>query len=176
MPHNQSALKQARNGGAAGEAAHSAPLRRAVLRDLLLTGAVVGMGVAGSLDQILLHELLQWHVFYTHTSTFWQRFLDGVFHLATVAVLLAGLLGLWRWQAHHARAWRPGTLLAGVLLGAGGFNLFDGTVNHKVLSLHQVREGVANLLPYDLIFLAIAAVVFLAGLLLWRREQARLSS
>ncbi len=173
MPRSQPTLKQATNGRAHGEAAPAAPVRPERLRDLLLNGVVVGIGVAGSLDQILLHELLQWHVFYTHTTTFWQRFLDGVFHFATVAVLLAGLFSLWRWQVRHPRAWRPWTLLAGVLLGAGGFNLFDGTVNHKVLNLHQVREGVANLLPYDLTFLAIAAVVFLAGLRLWRREQAR---
>ena len=173
MPRSPSTLKQATNGRAHGETAPPAAPSRAALRDLLLHGVVVGIGVAGSLDQILLHELLQWHVFYTHTTTFWQRFFDGVFHFGTVAVLLAGLVGVWRWQARHPRVWRPGTLLAGVLLGAGGFNLFDGTVNHKVFNLHQVREGVDNLLPYDVTFLAIAALVFLAGWALWRREQAR---
>jgi uncharacterized membrane protein len=37
--------------------------------------------------------------------------------------------------------------LAGILLGVGGFNLYDGTIQHKLLSLHQVRAGTPNNLP-----------------------------
>ena len=58
--------------------------------------------------------------------------------------------------------------VAGILLGAGGFNLYDGIIQHKLLGLHQVRAGAPNNLPYDLVFIAIAAVVLLAGLLLLR--------
>jgi uncharacterized membrane protein len=69
--------------------------------------------------------------------------------------------------------WRtaPGPLrqaVAGILVGAGGFNLYDGTIQHKLLGLHQVRAGAPNNLPYDLVFIAIAAVVLVAGLLLLR--------
>jgi uncharacterized membrane protein len=35
------------------------------------------------------------------------------------------------------------------IAGAGTFNLFDGTVDHKLLRLHQIREDVPDLLPYD---------------------------
>ena len=64
----------------------------------------------------------------------------------------------------------PG-VLAGILLGAGGFNLYDGTIQHKLLGLHQVREGVPNNLPYDLAFLALAAAAVLAGALLLRHAR-----
>ena len=57
---------------------------------------------------------------------------------------------------------------AGILLGAGGFNLYDGIVQHKLLGLHQVRGGAPNNLPYDLVFIGVAAVMLLAGLLLLR--------
>ncbi len=147
--------------------------RREALRALLLNGVVVGIGLAGNLDQIIMHELLQWHVLYVHTGPFWQRFIDGLFHLATVGVLVAGLAGVWAWQRRHPGAWRPGVLLAGVLMGAGGFNIFDGTVNHKVLRLHQVREGVADLWRYDVVFLALAVLIFAAGWVVWRREAQR---
>lgn len=40
---------------------------------------------------------------------------------------------------------------AGFFLGLGGFQLFDATVHHKLLHVHQVRHGV-DLLPYDLAF------------------------
>jgi uncharacterized membrane protein len=145
-------------------------------RDLLLNGLVVGLGLAGNLDQIVLHELLQWHTFYTHTGPFWQRFIDGLFHLAMAAALVAGLARLVTWQRDHPRAWRPRLALAGVLLGLGGFNLFDGIVNHKLLGLHQVREGAPNLWAYDAVFIALALVIFLAGWALWQREQARLAA
>jgi uncharacterized membrane protein len=58
--------------------------------------------------------------------------------------------------------------VAGVLVGAGGFNLYDGIIQHKLLRLHQVRAGASNNLPYDLVFTGVAAVVLLAGLLLLR--------
>ena len=53
----------------------------------------------------------------------------------------------------------------------GGFNLYDGTIQHKLLGLHQVREGALNNLPYDLAFLSIAAVAVLAGALLLRQVR-----
>jgi uncharacterized membrane protein len=37
----------------------------------------------------------------------------------------------------------------GILARFGGFNLFDGVVDHRLLRLHQIRPGVADLLPYD---------------------------
>jgi uncharacterized membrane protein len=52
--------------------------------------------------------------------------------------------------------------------GAGGFNLYDGIVQHKLLGLHQVRAGASDNLPYDVAFVGLAAVVLLAGLLLLR--------
>ena len=57
---------------------------------------------------------------------------------------------------------------AGILVGAGGFNLYDGTIQHKLLGLHQVRAGAPDNLPYDLVFIGLAAVMLLAGLLLLR--------
>ena len=69
--------------------------------------------------------------------------------------------------------WRTGRdplrqAVAGILVGAGGFNLYDGIIQHKLLGLHQVRAGAPNNLPYDLVFIGVAAVVLLAGLLLLR--------
>lgn len=37
---------------------------------------------------------------------------------------------------------------AGVLTGAGAFQLYDGTVQHKLLGLQQIRYAV-DLTPYD---------------------------
>lgn len=49
-----------------------------------------------------------------------------------------------------------------MLLGAGGFQLYDGTVQHKLLRLHQIRYGVP-ITPYDLAWNLVAVAVLLAG-------------
>lgn len=53
--------------------------RSSTLRTHLLIGVVVGIGVAGTLDEVLFHQLLQWHNFYVHTTEYWRIATDGVF-------------------------------------------------------------------------------------------------
>jgi uncharacterized membrane protein len=133
---------------------------------LLWPAVLVGIGAAGSLDEIVLHQLLRWHHFYDRGSQAAGLIADGVFHLGSTAVLAVGLVLLvQRWRAGSAPMRRA---VAGILLGAGGFNLYDGLVHHKLLGLHQVRAGAPDNLPYDLAFVGLAAVVLLAGLLLLR--------
>ena len=135
-------------------------------RSLLGPAVLVGIGVAGSLDEIVLHQLLRWHHFYDRGSQAAGLIADGIFHLGSTAALVIGLVLLvQRWHTGRGPLRQA---VAGILVGAGGFNLYDGTIQHKLLGLHQVRAGVPNNLPYDLVFIAIAAVVLLAGLLLLR--------
>ena len=135
-------------------------------RSLLWPAVLVGIGMAGSLDEIVLHQLLRWHHFYDRGSQAAGLIADGIFHLGSTAALGIGLVLL-------VQRWRTGPdplrqSAAGMLLGAGGFNLYDGTIQHKLLGLHQVRAGAPNNLPYDLVFIGVAAVTLLAGLLLLR--------
>ena len=64
----------------------------------------------------------------------------------------------------------PARVWAGGLIGAGGFQLFDGLVQHKVLRLHQVRYGV-DLLPYDLLWNGAGALALLAGVVVLLRAR-----
>ena len=135
-------------------------------RSLLWPAVLVGIGVAGTLDEIVLHQLLRWHHFYDRGSQAAGLIADGIFHLGSTAALGIGLVLL-------VQRWRTGggplrQAAAGILVGAGGFNLYDGIIQHKLLGLHQVRAGAPNNLPYDLVFIGVAAVVLLAGLLLLR--------
>ena len=128
---------------------------------MLLPAILVGVGLAGTLDEALLHQLLNWHHFYTDGESA-EMLTDGIFHLFSTGALIAGLVMLWRRGARPDRE-----LLGGILIGAGGFNLYDGTVQHKLLKLHEVREGEPTL-PYDLVFIGVALAVLAAGLLLRR--------
>ncbi|MET9686498.1 DUF2243 domain-containing protein [Streptomyces coeruleorubidus] len=59
---------------------------------------------------------------------------------------------------------------SGVCLGIGGFQLYDGTVQHKLLRLHQIRYDV-DPRPYDWTWNVIAVQFLVAGLLLWHRAR-----
>jgi len=142
--------------------------------DLVWPGVVTGIGVAGTLDEVILHQLLHWHHFYDRSFTA-DMVSDGLFHLASTALLVVGLYwamaAVWRGRdGDRAGVWRR--FWAGLFLGAGGFNLFDGTIQHKVLRLHEVRMDAADPLPYDIAFLGIAVAVMLIGVALLRRSAA----
>lgn len=129
-------------------------------RGALLTG----VGVAATLDEVVMHQLLRWHHLVDRGDEALGRISDGIFHASSSVALVVGVALMVRtWDGDARRA------TSGVLIGAGGFNVLDGTVLHKVLGLHQVREGVPDLLPYDVGYLGLALVVLAAGLLLRRR-------
>lgn len=138
-------------------------------RGLFWPGVLTGMGIAGTLDEVVLHQLLGWHHFYDRSTPTVGLVSDGLFHLLSTAVLVIGVIQLV--ERRHTSPDPPRLALAGILLGAGGFNLYDGTIQHKLLGLHQVRAGAPDNLPYDLAFLAIAATLALAGALLLRRTR-----
>jgi uncharacterized membrane protein len=139
-------------------------------RSVLITGFILGVGLIGALDEIVLHQLLQWHNFYVHTTEFWRIFIDGVFHFTTTLLAAWGAARIWQNRRYYTPIDRR-VLIAGILLGMGAFNLWDGTIQHKVLNLHQVREGVTNIAPYDIVFIGVALLLLLTGWLLWRRTM-----
>ena len=136
---------------------------------LLWPGILVGIGLAGTLDEVVLHQLLGWHHFYDRSTPSVGLVSDGLFHLFSTVALVIGLIQLV--ERRRTTPDPPRVAFAGILLGAGGFNLYDGTIQHKLLGLHQVRADAASNLPYDLAFLAIAAAAVLAGALLLRQAR-----
>ena len=138
-------------------------------RHSLWAAVLAGIGIMAAVDEIVFHQLLQWHHFFDHSTPMVGVLSDGILHAAELVVLVGGFFWLIRLALRGAlavpMAW------AGLFLGLGGFQLFDGIVDHKLLRLHQVRYGV-DLLPYDLAWNLSALVLLLIGLLLWRRARA----
>ena len=132
-----------------------------------LPGVLIGVGLAGTLDEVVLHQLLRWHHFYDRSTSAVGLISDGLFHAASTAALAVGFVILIRRLGELPRGWGA-PLVGWILVGAGGFNLYDGTIQHKVLGLHQVRSGARSLLVYDVAFIGVAAVVALAGVALLR--------
>lgn len=141
-------------------------------RSALRTGIILGIGAMGGIDEIVFHQLLQWHHFYYDTTEFRQIVSDGLLHLFTLAMLALGAILLWRERHQLSAVVTDRPFWAGVLLGLGGFQLFDGTVNHKILRLHQIHEETDNLLPYDLTWNAGAVLLLVAGGIMWQRHRS----
>lgn len=146
-------------------------------KQLTTAGILLGVGLGGFVDGILLHQILQWHHMLTdyggHASfplttvpslednTLW----DGLFHLSTWVFVTVGLFLLWRAvAAGHRATWR--TLTGLLLVGWGIFNLVEGIVDHHILTIHHVRDDVADPLWWDLGFLAFGVLLVIAGLAL----------
>jgi uncharacterized membrane protein len=143
-------------------------------------GIVLGLGLGGFVDGIVLHQILQWHNMLSDTAR-WQpttlenmeanMLADGLFHVATWILVAVGLWLLWRALQDGAR--HDGVELVGwMLAGWGIFNVVEGIVDHLILGIHHVREGGSEL-AWDLGFLAFGVALVLAGLLLVRSRAAR---
>jgi uncharacterized membrane protein len=93
---------------------------------------------------------------------------DGLFHAFGFFAVVAGLFlfaDLRRWNELLWGRWA-----GGLLCGAGGFQLYDGLIQHKLLGIHQIRYGV-DLLPYDLTWNVLAGVMIGLGVVLTVRTR-----
>jgi uncharacterized membrane protein len=138
-------------------------------RRLLVSGLLLGAGAMGAVDEIVFHQLLHWHHFYDRASGTAGLVSDGLLHAATWSATVAGLALLA--DVRRRRSFAPMRWWGAVLLGAGGFQLWDGVVDHKVLRVHQVRYGV-DLTGYDLAWIAGGVVLLLAGAVLLVRGRS----
>jgi len=137
---------------------------------------LLGLGLGGFFDGIVLHQILQWHhMLSAHTppdslaSLELNTLADGLFHAATWVFTLIGVLLIWGGlQNGGSLGWSR--LLGGMLAGWGGFNLAEGLVDHHLLGVHHVRPGPDELL-YDVGFLVWGGVMLVAGILLLRHRR-----
>ncbi len=137
-------------------------------RRSLWSAALAGAGIMAGIDEIVFHQLLQWHHFFDHATPTVGIVSDGLLHAAELLAIVIGAfllidLAQRRRLATHW-AW------AGFFLGMGGFQLFDGIVSHKLLRIHQIRYGV-DLFAYDLAWNLSALALLLVGTWLYRRAK-----
>jgi uncharacterized membrane protein len=142
------------------------------------SGLLLGLGLGGFVDGIVLHQLLQWHHMVSSVASTPMTTLagleantvaDGVFHVGSWLLTLAGVvtaLVAWR-QGRIAPSWS--FQLGLVLAGWGLFDLVEGVVDHQLLGVHHVRDDLGAPLSWDLGFLVFGAVLVVCGWLLHRR-------
>jgi uncharacterized membrane protein len=140
----------------------------------LWAGVLLGIGLGGFFDGIVLHQILQWHhmlssqgdypvttVSGLEVNTLW----DGLFHALTYVAVVAGLALMWRTGRLTHKPWSTKLLIGLLLLGWGTFNVVEGTINHHILTIHHVNETVARNMWkwWDIGFLLWGAVMLAGG-------------
>jgi uncharacterized membrane protein len=159
-----------------GSMAVNAPSSGRKKAGLLSAAFVLGIGLGGFFDGILLHQVLQWHHLlslvpgeaFRDIGT--QILADGLFHVLMYLVTAAGLWMLWRRRAALGEAGAAGRVFGGALLGFGAWNVIDVGFFHWVLVIHRIRVGVPNPMLYDVGWLLLfGALPLLAALLPLRR-------
>lgn len=105
-------------------------------------GLLLGVGLGGFVDGIVLHQILQWHHLLSERgyATNVQIAADGFFHGLTWIAVLAGVLWLWR-RLGYAGPLPWAALIGPMLAGWGVFNLVEGLIDHHLLGVHHVRAG-----------------------------------
>jgi uncharacterized membrane protein len=146
------------------------------------SGFLLGVGLGGFFDGVVLHQILQWHhmlssqgaypmdtVAGLRVNTFW----DGIFHATTYVATVTGLLLLWSAARLPHEPWSTRLLLGLLLMGWGAFNLVEGVVDHHLLGLHHVNETAPpeQWLWWDLGFLVWGAGMLLVGWMLSRPQR-----
>jgi uncharacterized membrane protein len=145
---------------------------------LRTAGVLLGLGLGGFFDGIVLHQLLQWHHLVSSVEFFspetvpglrTNTFADGLFHAVTYLFTVAGVALLWR--ALRAGETATARQLIGLfLLGWGLFNVVEGIIDHLLLGIHHVNETVPReqWIWWDLGFLLWGAAMIATGWWLWR--------
>lgn len=146
----------------------------------LSPGVLLGIGLGGFVDGIVLHQILQWHHMLTSAgypadsvrNLAINTLFDGLFHASTWVATSIGLVLLHR-AVRRGFMWSGYRLLGGMAIGWGSFNLVEGIVDHHLLGLHHVKETAANPLLWDLGFLAFGAALVVVGVSLSRQARHR---
>lgn len=138
----------------------------------VLPGVLLGIGLGGLADGIVLHQILQWHHMlsaeggYPTTTVAGleaNTLADGLFHVAATVAVIAGIWMLWRAAAQgRARVTRR-VLVGSILMGWGLFNVVEGLIDHQILGLHHVRDDLGGPLSWDIGFLVVSGALALAG-------------
>lgn len=132
-------------------------------------GFLLGFALSGFFDGILLHQILQWHHLLSGVDSGrmddigMQILADGLFHLLMYAIAAVGLWQLWKTRHHLGTAVASRRLLSSALIGFGTWHVVDAVLSHWILGIHRIRMDSDMPLFWDLLWLAVFGIAFLAA-------------
>jgi uncharacterized membrane protein len=136
---------------------------------IVSAGLLLGCGMGGFFDGILLHQILQWHNMLSSvrppTTLVEMKFnmvWDGLFHAFTWVMCALGLARLWKAGERRDVPWSTRTFVGSLFAGWGLFNAIEGVIDHQLLGIHHVHPGEGQL-AWDLAFIASGVLMVAAG-------------
>ena len=144
---------------------------------LIAASTLIGIGMGGFMDGIVLHQIFQVHNMLSaripptslanmEVNMVW----DGLFHAFTWLTTFVGVVMLFR-AGHKANVpWSGRTFAGGLLQGWAVFNIVEGIIDHHILHLHHVIERLGPSIA-DWVFLAVSVVLLGVGRGLIRAGQ-----
>ncbi len=151
-------------------------LKRAIVAAILL-----GIGLAGLVDTIIFHQILQWHHMVSNKllpssieSIQINVLADGLFLIFALIVTVIGIALLW--NTFNSNKTNRGLLSRQMFIGLviftfGLFNFVEGIINHHILGLHHVKDD-PNPLMFDISFLILGGLLLIAvGWILIRKSK-----
>ncbi|WP_160722924.1 DUF2243 domain-containing protein [Bacillus sp. USDA818B3_A] len=136
----------------------------------LWSGILFGIGLVAFIDETVFHQILHWHHFYDKSTTAAGLVSDGIFHAFSWFFTVGGLFMVA--DVRRRKVWQPMKWVAGGLLGAGGFQLYDGIIQHKLMRLHQIRYHV-DIVPYDMVWHITSVLMLIIGIILFIRSSKK---
>jgi uncharacterized membrane protein len=144
---------------------------------IISAGLLLGTGLGGFVDGIVLHQILQWHNMLSSVrppvdlvAMKYNMVWDGIFHAFTWLMVALGVWRLWLAGKHADVPWSTRSLVGGMIAGWGLFNFVEGVIDHELLGVHHVHPGPGEL-AWDLGFLGLGLVQIAGGWLLVRRGR-----
>lgn len=146
---------------------------------LSITSIILGIGIGGFIDGILLHQILQWHGMFTNklpantvvnksVNMFW----DGIFHSLTLTAVIIGVVSLTRLLNKKDISPSQNLVWGGFFAGWGLFNFVEGIIHHHILEFHNVKELSQNPDIWNYGFLASGIVFMVLGFsIIYNREH-----
>ncbi|HKP63627.1 MAG TPA: DUF2243 domain-containing protein [Polyangiales bacterium] len=153
-------------------------MARATHRGAIISaGMLLGAGMGGFVDGILLHQILQWHSMFSSVrppidlvSMKYNMLWDGLFHAFTWLMTALGIARLWRAGQQAHVPWPTRTLVGSLCMGWGLFNAVEGLIDHQLLGLHHVHPG-EDQLAWDLGFITSGLLMIAAGYVVVRHRR-----
>ena len=134
------------------------------------SGIILGMGLGGFIDGILLHQIAHWHSMgsailppISMEALKQNMRWDGWVFFAIWTVTLVGIYLLLADARQGRPLPRPAAFTGLMLTGWGLFNLVEGIIDHHLLGLHHVRDLPAHVPLYDWLFLLVGGVGFIVA-------------
>lgn len=141
-------------------------------------GYLLGFGLGGFFDGILLHQVLQWHHLLINVKgpvfedIKVQILADGLFHVLMYIIAITGLWLLWKARKEYAERAADRLLLANAFIGFGVWHILDSVLSHWILGIHRIRVDADNVLFWDLLwFFVFGMVPVVIGIMLKKRTH-----